>query len=495
MTKLMAGMIGLGVMGRNLALNMADSGCQMVVFDTDRQSVERAVAESAHDGQPRFRPVSDLVEMLAALPSPRIIFLSVPAGSIVDQLCDDLLRAGADKHDIVIDTGNSLWTDSVARAQHYEGRLNFFTTAVSGGEMGARTGPSLMASGDFGSWQRVAPVLHGIAARVDDQGRQVPRLPGQATVAGESCATWTGPAGTGHYVKMVHNGIEYADMQLICEAYSQLRFGLGLSMDAVAETFERWNEGPLNSYLMEITAEVLRQLDPDSGVPLVDVILDSAGQKGTGMWTAVSSLELGCPAPSLAGAVFARSLSARKSQRLEAARLLQGPADKTGPVPTVSELEDALYCGKICAYAQGFDLMLTQARQQGWTLDLAAIARVWRAGCIIRAVFLNRIAAAFEADQELAHLLLDADFSAEIALRQKGWRQTVASAALNGIPASGLSASLAYYDGFRAGVLPANLLQAQRDYFGAHGFRRVDEPLGEYHLEWHATPRSLTRRH
>jgi len=411
-----------------------------------------------------------------------------------------LLDAGLQADDIVVDTGNSLWTDSVTRCKRYEGKLIFFTTAVSGGEVGARFGPSLMPSGDRYAWARIEPVWHAIAAKVDPAtGQPIERFePGNPVKEGEPCAAYIGPIGSGHFVKMVHNGIEYADMQMICEAYDVMRSALEMSPQEIAAVFRAWNKGVLNSYLIDISAEVLDTLDSETGKPLVDVILDRAGQKGTGLWTAVGALQVGCPAPSIAEAVFARSLSTRKVLRTRAAKKLAGP--EVTPVPAaqreeaIAQLHDALYCAKICVYAQGFDLMKLAAREQGWELNFAEIARIWRAGCIIRAVFLQSISDAYERDTKLSNLLLDDFFIEQIASHQGNWRRAVADATIGGIPVPALSSALSYYDAFRRESLPANLLQAQRDFFGAHTFSRVDQPEQQkYHVCWSEPGRPVVR--
>ncbi|MBY5921620.1 NADP-dependent phosphogluconate dehydrogenase [Ferrimonas balearica] len=495
------GFIGLGVMGKNLTLNLADNGYRVAAFDLDPAKIAGVEAQDrAESGTVRVEGCPDIPAMLSRLSAPRLVVLSVPAGAPVDAVCEALLEAGIGPEDVVVDTGNSLWTDTVKREAHYRGRFHFFSTAVSGGEVGARFGPSLMPSGDPLAWARLAPLWQAIAAKVDPAtGKPIERFePGNPVTEGEPCAAYIGPAGAGHYVKMVHNGIEYADMQLICEAYHLLRSALGLSPAEIAAIFRRWNEGVLDSYLMDISAEVLETWDEQSDGPLVDVILDKAGQKGTGLWTAVSSLELGCPAPTIAQAVYARALSGQKSERVAAAEVLHGPESEplTGEAADalIEQLHDALYCAKICAYAQGFQLMATAAQAQGWTLDFAAIARIWRAGCIIRAVFLHSIAEAYERDGNLANLLVDPFFTEQLHRYQGNWRRAVAQATLLGVPCGALSASLAYFDSYRLATLPANLLQGQRDFFGAHGFARIDAPESErFHVDWSAPARPVSR--
>ncbi|WP_026375443.1 NADP-dependent phosphogluconate dehydrogenase [Aestuariibacter salexigens] len=488
------GFIGLGVMGKNLTLNLADNGYRIACFDLDQDKIDALLAQDEAergDAPARIVGCRSYTELLSKLNAPHLIILSVPAGDPVDHVCHHLIDAGIQADDIVVDTGNSLWTDSVEREKQYKGKFIFFSTAVSGGEIGARFGPSLMPSGDPYAWTRIEPVWKAIAAKVDPTTGKplVSQTIGKPVTEGEPCATYIGPVGAGHYVKMVHNGIEYADMQLICEAYHVMREALGMTPQEIAAIFRDWNEGELNSYLIEISAEVLEQQDPESDQPLVDVILDRAGQKGTGLWTAVSALQVGSPAQTIAQAVFARSISSLKAERVHASAMLAGPAKPEltdeQKHAAIEQLRDALYCSKICAYAQGFQLMDMASKEQGWTLDFAEIAKIWRAGCIIRAVFLQSITNAYEQDEELPNLLLAPFFVEQIARYQANWRQAIAMATLNGIPCAAMSSALNYYDSYRAGVLPANLLQGQRDYFGAHTFQRVDKPEGKkFHIEW-----------
>ncbi|RRJ84003.1 NADP-dependent phosphogluconate dehydrogenase [Aestuariirhabdus litorea] len=496
------GLIGAGVMGKSLTLNLADHGYRVAVFDRDPNRLDALHDQDAAergDRPTRLHGCSTYPQLLAQLPTPRIILLSIPAGKPVDEVCQRLIAAGIGTEDIVVDTGNSLWSDSQAREQHYRSHFIFFSTAVSGGEVGARFGPSLMPSGCPAAWSRLQPIWEAIAAKVDPESGQPieSRVPGKPVTGGEPCAAYIGPGGSGHYVKMVHNGIEYADMQMICEAYQIMRDALGMQPAAIAAVFAQWNRGVLNSYLIEISAEILATTDADSGLPLVDIILDKAGQKGTGLWTAVSSLQLGIPAPSIAEAVAARSLSALKPERMIASGVLAGP--QAAPPPDhqkhahIEALHDALYCAKLCVYAQGFQLMRCAAREQGWTLNFAAIASIWRAGCIIRARFLHAIREAFACDPDLQNLLLAPYFAKQLAARQHNWRQAVAHAALSGIPIAALGSALSYYDAYRTAVLPANLLQAQRDFFGAHRFERIDRDEGTlYHCEWSLPGRPLT---
>ncbi|TAA48467.1 NADP-dependent phosphogluconate dehydrogenase [Corallincola spongiicola] len=498
------GFIGLGVMGKNLVLNLADNGYKVAAFDLDKDKVDAVLAaeasERAEGIEQRVFGCSEMNELVTRVKKPHLFILSVPAGEAVDRVCSALLAAGVGAEDVIIDTGNSLWTDTVRREASYRGQFVFFSTAVSGGEVGARFGPSLMPSGDKKAWAMIEPVLEAISAKVDaNSGLPLERTqPGQVITEGEPCATYIGPAGAGHYVKMVHNGIEYADMQLICEAYHLLRDALGMTAKEIGEIFQTWDKGVLNSYLMEISAEVLLQDDPETGAPLVEMILDKAGQKGTGLWTAVSSLEQGTPAPTITQAVFARALSTLKSERVAAAEVLQGP--KSEPVSEaekqafIESLHDALYCSKICAYAQGFALMASASDEHDWGLDFAAIAKIWRAGCIIRAVFLQSITQAYQAKPKLANLLLDPFFQQQVEQKQMNWRRTVAKATLMGIPCPAFSSAISYFDSYRTAVLPANLLQGQRDFFGAHTFERTDKPSGEkFHLNWSSPARDLTQ--
>ncbi|GAA0286276.1 NADP-dependent phosphogluconate dehydrogenase [Psychrosphaera haliotis] len=496
------GFIGLGVMGKNLALNLADNGYKIAAFDLDTEKVEAAIKQDElerKDQPQRIFPCTSYTELLSKLSSPHLVIISVPAGGPVDDVCHKLIDAGIQADDIIVDTGNSLWTDTVEREKRYEGKFLFFTTAVSGGEVGARFGASLMPSGDRYAWTRIAPMFKAIAAKVDPEtGKPIERHePGNPVLEGEPCATYIGEAGSGHYVKMVHNGIEYADMQLICEAYNIMRTGLSMTPVEIAKVFRDWNEGELNSYLIEISAEVLEQVDTETNQPLVDIILDKAGQKGTGLWTAVSSLQVGAPSPTITSAVYARALSTLKDDRVAASKILKGPdISELGlsKDEVISQLHDALYCSKICAYAQGFQLMSMAAKEHGWNLDFAGIAKIWRAGCIIRAVFLQSITEAYEKDEELSNLLIDPFFADQIAKYQGNWRRTVANSSMMGIPIGAFSSALAYYDSYRSAVLPANLLQGQRDYFGAHTFARVDKASGKmYHVEWSSKERNITK--
>lgn len=494
------GFIGLGVMGKNLVLNLADNGFTIAAFDLDNEKVADAIKQDKLENKTDIERVigcSSYTELLSKLTSPHLIVLSVPAGEPVDQVSESLIGAGIQPDDIVIDTGNSLWVDTVAREEQYKNNFILFSSAVSGGEEGARFGPSLMPSGAPYAWTRIQPIWEAIAAKVDPQtGKPIERSePGQIISKGEPCTAYIGPAGAGHYVKMVHNGIEYADMQIICEAYHVLRAGLSLSTDQIADIFEQWNQGPLDSYLMEISVEVLRHRN-NNDTPLVDLILDKAGQKGTGLWTAVSSLQVGAPAPTITQAVYARSISSFKALRVEAESLLPGP-DQIIYSPEekkefIDNLHDALYCSKICAYAQGFQLMKLAEKEHGWQLNFASIAKIWRAGCIIRAAFLQSITDAFERNEELENLIVDEFFAKQLSDNQMSWRKAIANITLMGIPAGALSSSLSYYDSMRTAVLPANLLQGQRDYFGAHTFERVDKPKGKkFHVQWATSDKAI----
>jgi 6-phosphogluconate dehydrogenase len=486
------GLIGLAVMGQNLALNIADHGYTIAVFnrtvETTRQWMTKLAAEEP--AAPRVIPTETLKEFVAALKKPRKVIILVKAGGAVDAVVNQLIEAGVEADDIVVDAGNSLWTDTIRREKDYAGKCKFFGSGVSGGELGARFGPSLMPGGDPASWQHLEPIWKAIAAKVDPKtgAPMEDAKPGQPVVGGEPCTTYIGPNGAGHYVKMVHNGIEYIDMQLICEAYDLLgRLG-GLSAGELSEIFARWNEGPLSSYLIQITADILQQRDPVKKRKfLVDQVLDTAGQKGTGKWTSVNALDMGIPANAIAEAVFARCLSALKDERVAASKLLKGPKTsyKGSTKKLVAMVHDALYCSKICAYAQGFQLMAEAQKEYKWTLDFGAIASIFRGGCIIRARFLQKITEAYRADAKLVNLMLAPYFRKELKSGQDNWRQVVSLAAGNGIAAPAFMSALAYYDGYRAPRLPANLLQAQRDYFGAHTYERIDEPRGKFfHIDW-----------
>ncbi|BDU39982.1 NADP-dependent phosphogluconate dehydrogenase [Vibrio nigripulchritudo] len=474
-------MVGLGVMGKSLTLNLIDNGYSVVGFDRNAENIAKTHREARTlDNLTGFVPAHSFQALVAQSKSPRIVFLSVPAGHIVDDVVQALIQAELTNEDIVIDTGNSLWTDSCSREVRYSGKVKFFTTAVSGGEQGARFGPSLMPSGDKQVWEFVRPILQSISAKCSDSVT----LNVNSNVS--PCCEYIGPVGSGHYVKMVHNGIEYADMQLVCEAYQLMKDGMGLTTNEIADTFEQWSHTTLSSYLLEISADILRQNDPKSGQPFVDMVLDTAQQKGTGLWTAVNSLELGCPAPSLSEAVFARAISARKPLRASFQKnYLKQKLKSPERSLTVQTLGDALLCAKIAIYAQGFDLIRTAALEQNWDLNFAGIANIWRAGCIIRAEILRLISNVYNQDPVLENLMLASDIKKLIEAREVRWRKTIGFAIESAIPTPVLTSSLNYFDSMCCSVLPANLLQAQRDYFGAHGYQRVDETESKtFHLTW-----------
>ena len=481
------GLIGLAVMGQNLALNIADHRFRVAVYNRTTRVTRDFVTR--HPATPGGLLGCDAVaDLVAAVKRPRRIIVLVKAGPAVDAVVRELLAAGLERDDLVVDCGNSLWTDTIRREREYASQCRFFGSGVSGGEVGARFGPSLMPGGNPDAWAHLEPIWKAIAAKVDEHtGRPLETAaPGRPVEGGVPCTAYIGPNGAGHYVKMVHNGIEYIDMQLIGEAYALLRALLGARPDELADIFARWNEGDLDSYLIQITADILRQRDPVHPEEfLVDYILDTAGQKGTGKWTSINALDLGIPANAIAEAVFARCLSALKDERVEAAGRLAGPtpAWRGERAALVDAVRDALYCSKVCAYAQGFQLMREAQREYDWRLDLAAIAGIWRGGCIIRARFLQTITEAYRRDPNLVNLLLDTDVGAKIREGQSRWREVVILAARAGLPVPAFMSALAYYDGYRTARLPANLLQAQRDFFGLHGFERVDRP-GAHHGPW-----------
>lgn len=493
MTHTMAdiGLVGLAVMGQNLALNIADHGYTIAVYNrtTDKTQAFMAACQAHEPAFPRILGCTALAEFVQAIQPPRKIILLVKAGAATDQTIASLvphLSAG----DIIIDGGNAHWLDTIRREQelHSQG-LEFIGCGVSGGELGARFGPSLMPGGSPQAWTALAPIWRAIAAKVDPTTGQPLEgaAPGQPVQGGEPCTAYIGGGGAGHYVKMVHNGIEYIDMQLIAEAYWLLKMLLGLDAGAIAQIFGQWNQGELSSYLIEITADVLQQPDPAGDGFLIDAILDAAGQKGTGQWTAASALEFGVPANAIAEAVFARALSALKAERLEAAGVLRGPPTyyEGDAAALIEAIRNALYCSKICAYAQGFQLLAAAQQVYGWQLDFGAIAAIWRGGCIIRAKFLQKITDAYRSNAALTNLLLDPYFKDALHHSQNNWREVVVLAVQNGIPVPAFSSALAYFDGYRSATLPANLLQGQRDYFGAHSYERVDQPRGtHFHMDW-----------
>jgi len=483
------GVIGLAVMGRNLALNLADHGFRVAAYNRTTSVTDEFVA--AHgDTRGGLLGCRSLETLVRRLKPPRKIAVLVRSGPPVDAVVRGLLEAGLEPEDIVVDCGNSLFTDTIRREREYAGRLRFFGSGVSGGEVGARFGPSLMPGGAPEAWEHLRPLWEAIAAKVDPRTGEPLEdyAPGRPVTGGEPCTAYIGPDGAGHFVKMVHNGIEYIDMQLIAEAHHLLGAVGGLGLEEQSRVFADWNRGDLRSYLVEITADILRQRDPVNPRRfLLDVVLDAAEQKGTGRWTAQQALELGVPANAIAEAVFARSLSALKDERVTASRALRGP--KRAPRPArgrlVAQVRQALYCAKICAYAQGFQLMRAAQAEHGWQIDFGRLAAIWRAGCIIRARFLQRITEAYRRDPALVNLALDPFFRKALHAGQDAWRHVVGLAARHGIPAPALSSTLSYYDGYRAARLPASLLQAQRDYFGAHTYERLDAPRGTaFHLDW-----------
>jgi 6-phosphogluconate dehydrogenase len=468
-TRADVGLIGLAVMGQNLVLNMVDNGFTVAVYNRTT-----AVTDAFEAGRGNVEGVvatRSLEAFVDALEPPRRVMLMVQAGRPVDLVIEALMPL-LDEGDVIVDGGNSNYDDTVRReAALREHGLRYLGTGVSGGEEGARYGPSIMPGGEKDAWERLRPVFEAIAAKVD----------------GEPCVAWMGEGGSGHFVKMIHNGIEYGDMQLIAEAYQLLREGLGLAPEALKDVFERWNQGVLDSYLIEITRDILGTYDQDGNLVL-DLILDRAGQKGTGRWTAVDALEAGQPVTLITEAVFARSLSALKDQRERAAAVLTGPSGRLEGADRerfVVDLEQALYASKIVSYAQGYMLMRAVATERGWSIDLGATARIWRGGCIIRSRFLNDITEAYVADPELENLMLAPFFAEALAQADGAWRRVIAAAVTAGIPVPAMGAALAFFDGYRSATLPANLLQAQRDYFGAHTYERVDRPRGAFfHTDW-----------
>jgi 6-phosphogluconate dehydrogenase len=462
--------IGLAVMGQNLILNMNDHGYTVVAFNRTVAKVGEFLENEAKGT--KVIGAGSIEEMVAALKTPRRIMLMVKAGQAVDDTIEQLLPH-LEPGDIIIDGGNSLYADTERRVKYVESKkLLYIGTGVSGGEEGARRGPSLMPGGSKAAWPHIKAIFQSIAAKTDD---------------GTPCCDWVGEGGAGHYVKMVHNGIEYGDMQLIGEAYQLLRDRLGLDADALAKIFAAWNKTELDSYLIEITAEILAFKDAD-GSPLVDHILDTAGQKGTGKWTVIDSAQLGTPVTLIAEAVFARCLSALKVERMAAAARLGGPAAAPAPADPegyTEQVRQALYASKIVSYAQGYLLLRAAAAEYGWNLNYGGIALMWRGGCIIRSRFLGDIKAAFDAEPTISNLLLAPFFAEATMAAQAPWRAVIADAVTAGVPVPAFSTALAFYDGYRTERLPANLLQAQRDYFGAHTYERIDQPLGKFfHTNW-----------
>ncbi|MDR0536079.1 MAG: NADP-dependent phosphogluconate dehydrogenase [Puniceicoccales bacterium] len=485
------GLVGLAVMGQNLVLNIADHGFNVSVYNRTFEKT-RAFVEKNPVTPGVINGYESLADFVASIARPRKIILLVKAGSGTDESIDNLAPL-LDEGDIIIDGGNSRWVDTIRREKELKARkpaLRFIGSGVSGGEEGARFGPALMPGGDKATYKELEKIWNAIAAKVDKAtGKPIlGAAAGRPVKGGVPCATYIGENGAGHYVKMVHNGIEYGDMQMICEAYALLKGLLALKAGEISAIFGEWNKGALDSFLVEITADILGQKDPETKKALVDVILDTAGQKGTGKWTSVNALDMGVPAPTIAESVFARCLSAVKEERVAASKILKGPKPvkyEGAPAELITAIHDALYCSKICSYAQGFQLMREAQKEYGWKLDFGKIAQIWRGGCIIRAAFLQKITEAYAANPKLANLLLDPYFNKTIQKAQANWRKVVALAVQNGISIPTFASALAYYDGYRAERLPANLLQGQRDYFGAHTYERVDRKRGEFfHIDW-----------
>lgn len=459
--------MGVGVMGRSLALNFESKGFSVSVYDLSDEKVNEII--DANQGK-RLFGTTNIVEFIQSLEIPRKILIMVPAGSITDKAIDSLLPH-LDKNDILIDGGNTFFKDTIRRNKELaEKGILFIGAGVSGGEEGALTGPAIMPSGQREAYELVGPLLTAISAKVND----------------EPCCTYIGPDGAGHYVKMVHNGIEYSDMQLICEAYHLMKELLGLSTQELHEVFSEWNQGELDSYLIEITADIFSKTDPETGKPLVDVILDTAGQKGTGKWTSEDALELGVPLSIITESVFSRFLSAMKEERVRASKVLKGPQSgkyEGDKQEFIELIRKALYLSKIISYAQGFSQYKQASAEYNWNLNFGEIAMIFRGGCIIRAAFLQNIKGAYDRNPNLDNLLMDPYFQDIVETYQDAAREVVSVAVKAGIPVPGLASALAYYDSYRTEVLPANLLQAQRDYFGAHTYQRVDK-VGTFHTEW-----------
>jgi len=471
------GLIGLAVMGENLVLNMESHGYTVAVFNRDTTKVTKFL-EGRGKGK-KFVGALSQADFVASIKKPRKVMMLVKAGKAVDDTIAGVLpylEAG----DILIDGGNTHFPDTARRLKALaEKGIRFVGSGVSGGEEGALKGPSIMPGGDATAWPEIKPIFQSIAAKAKDPaGGEVP------------CCDWVGPEGSGHFVKMVHNGIEYGDMQLICECYNLLKDLLGLTPDDMKGVFTKWNKGVLDSYLVEITAEILGFKDPITGKPLIDMILDTAGQKGTGKWTIDAATDNGSPLTLIAEAVFSRCISALKDERVAASTVLAGPVvtkitEITKRDQFIADVEMALYASKIISYAQGYSLMAAQAKVNGWELNNGGIALMWRGGCIIRSAFLGKIKEAFDINKSLVNLVVDPFFAGELGRAQGGWRRVIAAAAMNGIPVPAMSSALSYYDGYRTARLPANLLQAQRDYFGAHTYERLDKPRGEFfHTNW-----------
>src|SRR2546426_8918004 len=462
------GLIGLAVMGENLVLNMESKGFTVAVFNRTAEVTDKFAAGKAKGKN--IQPTRTMEEFVGALTRPRKAMIMVKAGAPVDAVIQQIAPL-LEKGDVIIDGGNSLFTDTQRRGKDLEDKgIHFVGMGVSGGEEGALKGPSLMPGGSRESWEIIAPIFRKIAAQVD----------------GEPCCRYMGPDGAGHYVKMVHNGIEYGDIQLICEAYAILKDILGMDAAQLADTFEEWNKGELESYLIEITSKIFQKIDPETGKPLVDVILDKAGQKGTGIWTLQAAIRQYVVISTINAAVEARVISSRKEERVAASKILPQPRRRTfkgNRDELVQAVHDALYASKIVSYAQGMELLGAASTAYNWNLNFGDIATIWRGGCIIRAKFLNRITEAYARDPKLHNLLLDQYFTDIIAKTQRNWRVAVSTAIKHGVAVPAFSASLAYFDSYRSARLPANLLQAQRDFFGAHTYERVDKP-GVFHTEW-----------
>ena len=463
------GLIGLGVMGSSLALNIESNGYKISVHNRTTPQIDNLINNRAKSNN--IFGFSNLEEFVSSIKKPRKIMLMVVAGSVVDDYINKLIPL-IDKGDIIIDGGNSHYPDTIRRTKELEDKgFQFIGAGVSGGEEGALKGPSIMPGGSVSAWSEVKGIFQAISAKVDNN---------------EPCCDWIGEDGSGHFVKMVHNGIEYGDMQLICEAYQIMKDVLRMSNDEMHRVFKKWNEGDLSSYLIEITADILKFKEKD-GTYLIDNILDTAGEKGTGKWTAAVALELGSPLTLIGEAVFSRYLSSLKNQRIKASKKMKGPniSFKGDKEKAIKQLHDALYASKIVSYAQGYTLLTTAAKQFNWSLNYGGIALMWRGGCIIRSAFLSKIKGAYDNNPEIENLLLDPFFINVINNSQEGWRQIVTVAITNGIPIPAISSSLSYFDGYRSERLPANLLQAQRDYFGAHTYERLDSNRGEFfHTEW-----------
>jgi len=464
------GLIGLAVMGENLVLNMESHGYTVAVFNRTTARVDDFVADRAKGK--KIVGAHTVAELVSVLKRPRKVMMMVKAGDAVDQVIAEVaphLQPG----DILIDGGNTHYPDTTRRTQEMKAKgILYIGTGVSGGEEGALRGPSIMPGGNPEAWPHVKPIFQAIAAKVED---------------GVPCCDWVGRDGAGHFVKMVHNGIEYGDMQLIAESYHLLRELIGLNTDELKEVFDRWNKGPLDSYLIEITRDIFAYRDPDTGKPMLDFILDRAMQKGTGKWTVESALDHNIPLTLITEAVFARCLAAQKDERVAASKVLKTPERKLSfdRDALINDVEMALFASKVCSYSQGFALMSAQSNEADWSINLGAVALMWRGGCIIRSRFLGKIKDAFERNPKLANLLIDSYFAGEMERCAAGWRRAVAAGVLHGVPMPAMSAALSYFDGYRSERLPANLVQAQRDYFGAHTYERIDKPRGQFfHTNW-----------